>query len=316
METLPRAFSPSRVLSLAIASLALILLAWLAGPSASAQAAGKRIGLAQSSAVAPGPQARAKARAKAREAREARQRAKQAAKAASASALPPGTLLEAGFEQGLAGWNTAGVGEVIPSVGGGNVRTGAGAARVLLTGNLSRSELILGGDGGADTDGSPQFREGEEYWYGFSINIQQMVWGEPGAHNLFMQFKSDGEGSPNFGLDLWDYEGDDGESGGKGLWTEGDAMDGNRFLAPLDEGSWYDIAVHFRASSHGDGFYEVYLDGNLVDARSGVSMIVPGHSYGYIKNGLYRNGETAPGTSELLLDSAKLGTTQQAVTPS
>ena len=121
-----------------------------------------------------------------------------------------------------------------------------------------------------------------------------MVYGHPGAHNLIMQFKSDGEGSPNFGLQLWDYEGDDGISGGKGLWSHGDAMGGDRFLAPVSEHAWHDVAIHFRASSHDDGFYEVFLDGSLIDSRSGVSMIVPGRSSAYIKTGLYRNGETRP----------------------
>ncbi|HEX8752615.1 MAG TPA: hypothetical protein VF731_04285, partial [Solirubrobacterales bacterium] len=65
--------------------------------------------------------------------------------------------------------------------------------------------------------------------------------------------------------------------------------------------------------SQGAGFYEVFLDGKLVDARSNVSMIVPGHSYAYIKDGLYRNGGTNPGTSELFIDDAKLGTSAAAV---
>ncbi|MBA3867339.1 MAG: heparin lyase I family protein, partial [Solirubrobacterales bacterium] len=90
---------------------------------------------------------------------------------------------------------------------------------------------------------------------------------------------------------------------------------GERFLAPLSEHAWHDVQIHFKASSVGAGFYEVFLDGNLIDAQGGVSMIVPGHSYGYIKDGLYRNGGTNPGTSEIDLDSAKLGTTLAAVLP-
>ena len=142
-----------------------------------------------------------------------------------------------------------------------------------------------------------------------------MVYGSPtvGSHNLIMQFKSDGEGSPAFGLQLWDYEGDDGKSGGRGLWSHESAMGGDRFLAPVSERAWHDVAIHFRASSHDAGFYEVYLDGQLIDSRQGVSMIVPGHSYAYIKTGLYRNGGAAPGRSELLIDAAKLGTAAAAV---
>jgi len=208
------------------------------------------------------------------------------------------------------------VGEVIPTTTTSNVHSGSKAGRFLLTGSQNRSELILGGSGSYNTDGSPQFFEGEEYWYGFSFRIEKMVWGRPGAHNLMMQFKSEGEGSPNFGLDLWNYAGDDGRSGGKGLWTEGGAMGGNRFLAPLAEQTWYEVAIHFKASSRGAGFYEVFLNGKLVDARTNVSMIRSGRGYAYIKNGLYRNGTTAPGTSELLLDDAALGTARGAVTAS
>ncbi len=220
-------------------------------------------------------------------------------------------LREANCENGLSGWSTAGVGEAVPTVTSSSSRTGAKACRVVLSGTQNRSELIFGGSG----QEAVEFHEGDEYWYGFSFNIQQMVYGHPGDQNIIMQFKSDGEGSPAFGLQLWDYAGDDGHSGGKGLWSEGTAMGEQRYLAPVSERQWHDVAIHFKASAHGNGFYEVFLDGNLVDARSGVSMIVPGHSYAYIKDGLYRNGAASPGTSELLLDSAKLGTSATAVQP-
>jgi len=231
------------------------------------------------------------------------------------SPAPPATdgTLDAGFESGLMNWNTAGTGEAVPTVTSDIVRSGASAADVVLTGSEGRSELILGGNGGASTTGMVKFTEGEERYYAFSFYIQSMVYGEPGAHNLFMQFKSDGEGSPNFGLQLWDYAGDDGESGGRGIWSEGDAMGGNRFLAPVSEHQWHDVVIHFKASKLDAGFYEIFLDGQLIDSRSGVSMIRPDRSYGYIKNGLYRNGEEIPGTSELRLDAARLGTSWDSV---
>jgi Polysaccharide lyase len=222
-------------------------------------------------------------------------------------------LLEAGFEENLLNWNTAGVGEVIPAVTASIAREGSKSCEFVLTGNQNRSELILGGNGGGSTAGQIEFHEGDEYWYGFSFYIQQMVYGAPGAHNLIMQFKSDGTGSPEFGLQLWDVHGE------KGLWTGGPSQEvdgsGERFLAPLTEQAWHDVQIHFRASSVGAGFYEVFLDGNLVDAQTGVSMIVPGHQSAYIKDGLYRNGATAPGTSEIFLDAAKLGQTQASVLP-
>ena len=191
-------------------------------------------------------------------------------------------------------------------------REGSKSCRVSLTGSQNRSELILGGNGSDSTRGTEEFHEGSEYWYGFSVFVKQMVYGKPGAHNLIMQFKSDGTGSPLFGLQLWNVNGQ------KGLWTGGPAQEtnhgGERFLAPLAENAWHDIQIHFKASEVGAGFYEVFLDGKLIDAKSNVSMIVAGRGEAYIKDGLYRNGGTNPGTSELFLDSAKLGTTQAAVT--
>ncbi len=227
----------------------------------------------------------------------------------------PAALVEADFENGLSGWNTAGVGDVVPKVTTDIVRDGAKSSAIKLTGEQDRSELILGGNGGGSTAGMIQFREGDEYFYGFSFYIETMVYGEPGAHNLIMQFKSNDSGSPNFGLQLWDYAGDDGHSGGRGLWSHGNAMGGDRFLSPVAEQTWHDVIIHFRASSVGAGFYEVYLDGALIDTRSGVSMIVPGASFAYIKDGLYRNGEEIPGTSEIRLDAAKLGDTMESVLP-
>jgi Polysaccharide lyase len=227
----------------------------------------------------------------------------------------PAPLLEAGFENGLIGWNIGGVGEVVPTVVSDIVRSGSKSAKVILTGSQNRSELILGGSGTANVDNTVRFVEGDEYWYAFSFYIDSMVYGRPGAHNLIMQFKSAGTGSPNFGLQLWNYVGDDGQyaKNPKGLWSHGASMGGDRFLALAAEHTWHDIAIHFRASSTNAGFYEVYLDGNLVDSRSGVSMILPGVSNAYIKNGLYRNGGTIPGTSEIRLDAAKLGASRASV---
>ena len=225
----------------------------------------------------------------------------------------PAAIAEASCERGLSGWNIAGVGEVVPSVVQHN---GVGVCRFLLTGQQSRSELGFGGNGTADPVGSPSFVEGDEYWYGFSFYIGQMIWGHPGSQNLIMQFKSEGEGSPNFGLQLWNWSGEDG-NGGRGLWSEGESMkvggEEHRFLAPISEQAWHEIQIHFKASSTGAGFYELFLDGNLLETRRNVSMILPGKRSAYIKDGLYRYGPVATGTSELLLDDARLGTTQASV---
>ncbi len=219
-------------------------------------------------------------------------------------------MLESNFESGLTGWNTAGVGEATPTVVSDIVRSGSKSAKVILTGSQDRSELILGGNGTGSTAGTRKFAEGDEYWYGFSFYIQSMVYGRPGAHNLIMQFKGDDSGSPGFGLLLWDYQGH------KGLWSHGAGMGGDRFLAPAAEQQWHDVVIHFKVSRVGAGFYELYLDGKPIDSLSNTSMLVPEAGYGYIKNGLYRNGGNIPGTSEIRLDAARLGTSLASVTGS
>lgn len=224
-------------------------------------------------------------------------------------------ILDAGFESGLFNWNTAGVGDVIPAVSTDIVRTGAFAGDFTLSGGQSRSELILGGNGNGSANNAIHFNEGDEAFYAFSFYIESMMYGRPGAHNLILQFKGDDDGSPNLGLQLWDYEGDDGQSGGRGLWSHSDAMDGDRFLAPAAEGQWHDVLIHFRTSAAGAGFYAIYLNGALIDARNGVSIIPPGANYVYLKNGLYRNGNSIPGTSELRIDASKLGPTAASVVP-
>lgn len=310
--------APARFALCALSALCALALAVVLALPAPAQAFTFRMSLSSRVEVAGGSAAGHRRQRRMIHRVASRSTAGRAPGSASAAPAEEGrTLIEAGFENGLENWNIAGVGEVVPTVVSGDARSGSHAARVVLEGSQERSELILGGDGGESIDGMARFEEGDEYWYGFSFNIQSMVYGGPGAHNLIMQFKSDGTGSPNFGLQLWDYEGDEGQYAGnsRGLWSHSDAMGGDRFLAPVSEHEWHDVAIHFKASSQNAGFYEVFLDGRLIDARSGVSMIVPGHEYGYIKDGLYRNGQTIPGHSEILLDAAKLGTTQASVSP-
>lgn len=219
-------------------------------------------------------------------------------------------IAEAGFEGGtLNGWSLCCT-LATPTVTSSDARSGTYSADVKLTGSEYRSELVFGGDG-SEKSSEITFKEGDNRYYAFSFKIISMVYGKPGGHNVIIQFKSDGEGSPQFALQLWNVEGK------KGLWTGGPAQEikggGERFLAAVSEGQWHDIVIHFVASEEGKGSYETYLDGTKVDSASGVSMIVPGTKSAYIKNGLYRNNETVTGTSELLLDKAALGKTLASV---
>jgi len=233
--------------------------------------------------------------------------------AADSSGDSEAGVVDAGFENGLDNWNTAGMGEVLPDLANDTVRTGAWSGRFALNGSQDRSELILGGNGNGSVNDAIRFYEGSEHYYAFSFYINSMTYGEPGAHNLIMQLKGTDEGSPYFGLQLWDYEGDDGESGGRGLWSHGEGMDGDRFLSPVSEHRWHDVVIHFRASAHGDGFYTVYLNGVLLDHRDGVTLIPPGADHDYIKSGLYRNGSEIPGNAEIRLDAVRLGPNLAAV---
>ncbi len=228
--------------------------------------------------------------------------------------VPVTPHLVADFENGLSGWSTAATSQVTPRLVGGIVRDGVRSSLVRLTGTWSRSQLILGGDGGGSDDGVVQIHEGDEYAFAFSFYIQTMVYGELGVDNAILRLKSDASETPAFGLQLWGpaVGGQDGE---RGLWSSGEAVGGDRFLAAVPEREWHDAIIHFRASSQGVGFYAVYIDGELVDARDAVSVIAPGSSYAQIEVGLYRSGGEVPGTSEIRIDAAKLGPTMESVQP-
>ena len=64
--------------------------------------------------------------------------------------------------------------------------------------------------------------------------------------------------------------------------------------------------IRFRASSEGDGFYILSLDGELVDARGEISLIAPGSSAAQIEVGLLRDSTRVQGTSEIRIDAASL----------
>jgi Polysaccharide lyase len=214
------------------------------------------------------------------------------------------TKLVANFENGLDGWSTAPAGNIPPRVVRGVVRDGANASAVRLTGEQSRSLLAFGGEGGSGD--AVQIHEGDEYTFAFSFYIQSMSYGEPGADNVILQFMSDASDTRTLGLQLWQDGIADPLNSGRGLWASGDAMGGDRFLAPLAERTWHDVMIRFRASSQGDGFYILSLDGELLDARGEISLIAPGSSSAQIEVGLLRDSTVVQGTSEIRLDAASL----------
>jgi len=227
----------------------------------------------------------------------------------------PSPQLVANFENGLQGWSTSAIDDVDPTVEPGIVRDGEKSSVIRLSGDQSSSQLILGGDGGSSGAGTVQIHEGDEYAFGFSFYIETMAYGVPGADNLVMRLKSDADDEPAFGLQLWDLPGYPWEASQRGLWSSGEAVGGDRFLVAVPERVWHDVAIRFKASSQGEGFYELYLDGQLVDARDAVSLIAPGSSYAQIEVGLFRDGDRVQGDSEIHLDAAKLGDTLESVQP-
>ncbi len=199
-------------------------------------------------------------------------------------------LFYSDFSNGLNDWSLGGVGDVVPKVASGPEGP---YCEVTLTGTQGRSELIMG-DNLHIVNGETVLYEFEEFIVpGFAYGSKSLGW------NLFTQFKSDGEGSPLLALDLWD------EGGKKGIWVEPDP-DPNYFVAPMAEGVWHRIALTITGSSEKAGGWALSLDGNEIDRQTGRDTILPGKTFAYIKNGLYRSGPTINATSKLRVRDVSL----------
>lgn len=156
-----------------------------------------------------------------------------------------------------------------------------------------------------------QVHEGDEHALSFSFYIQPTVYRAPEADNLIVQFRSESSERPSFGLQLWD----DGSGTQRGLWSSGEAMDGERFLSPVTEGGWHEVALYFQASSAGEGFYLAFLDGRLIDLRAGASLIASGSACAEIDVGLFRDGQPVAGSPEIFFGPTELEDTLEAVAP-
>jgi hypothetical protein len=156
-----------------------------------------------------------------------------------------------------------------------------------------------------------QVREGDERALSFSFFIQPTVYRAPGEENAVVLFRGEAGESPSAALQLWD----DASGSQRGLWSSGDAMGGERFLAPVAEGVWHEAVFCFRASSEDDGFYLLILDGQPVDARAWVSLIAPGSSSASVETGLFRDGERVLGSPDILFGPSTLGETLEPAIP-
>jgi len=126
--------------------------------------------------------------------------------------------------------------------------------------------------------GSVEIQAGDELEFSFSFYAEPTAFRLPGEEMPIVGIRSAESESASFSLQLWD----DGD-GQRGLWASGDAMGGERFLAPLAEGVEHQATLYLHASSEDDGFYVLTVDGLPVDARAWVSLIDPGSSYALIE---------------------------------
>lgn len=112
-----------------------------------------------------------------------------------------------------------------------------------------------------------EVRDGDEGDVSFQFVVEPSSFAAPGEDNSIVRFAGPAGETPTFALQLWD----DG-AGQRGLWSSGDAMGGERFLAPLSEGE-HELSVEFVASSEEDGLYRVAVEGLTVDWRAWVSLL-------------------------------------------
>lgn len=162
------------------------------------------------------------------------------------------------------------------------------------------------------------FREGDEYWFAFSMYLAEDFPVQDGWQ-VVTQWKNEGEGSPPVELEV-----DEGEffvGGGSGHPDGFDAF--RQSLGPAVTGRWIDWTFRIRFSAEpDDGEIEVWRDGEAVlptfRPESGTlyppvgGEDVPDVPQSYLKTGYYRDAEiSAPGT--LYYDGWKIGTTAESV---
>lgn len=166
-----------------------------------------------------------------------------------------------------------------------------------------------GGGSGGIVSGPVPIRDGDQLAYSFSFYVEPTAYREPGSENLILRFAATGA-APTFALQLWD----DG-NGGRGLWVSGDAMGGERFLAPLEDGVWHEAVLCFRASSEGDGFYVLLLDGEPIDARAWVGLLDGAGGETLLEAALVRDGAAVTDGADVSIGPAELGERLESVLP-
>ena len=153
--------------------------------------------------------------------------------------------------------------------------------------------------------------DGDELAFSFLFQVAPTAYRSPGEENLILRLGSEAGEEPSLGLQLWD----DGSGEGRGLWSSGEAMGGERFLTPLSEGAWHRVTIYLQASSSDDGFYLLTLDGEPTDARAWVSLTDTESGSAQLEVGLFRNGERVSDPTDVFFGPAMLGDGLESVQP-
>ena len=140
-------------------------------------------------------------------------------------------------------------------------------------------QSVIDREGDAGYVLSVQAEEGGEYAFALAFQVLETIYGEPGADSMVM------------------------------------AIGGEQLLVPLGVGTVHEAVVHLKAASDGTGFYATFFDGLPLAAASGISLIEPEDGEVRIELFFLHDGELVQGTSEIVFDAARLGSTLESVLP-
>jgi hypothetical protein len=170
---------------------------------------------------------------------------------------------------------------------------------------------MAGGPVEADPGEPIAVNDGDEIALSFLVQVAPTAYRLPGEENLILRLGSEAGEEPSLGLQLWD----DGSGEGRGLWSSGEAMGGERFLAPLSEGAWHRVTIYLQASSSDDGFYLLTLDGEPIEARAWVGLIESEGGSAQLEIGLFRDGQRISDPTDVFFGPAMLGDSLESVQP-
>jgi hypothetical protein len=178
---------------------------------------------------------------------------------------------------------SGGQGEIVTSP----VRAGRYAARYVMTGN-GRSESA-----------GARVPVGQDMWAGWSLNIPEDFPSDAsGTVSQFIGYQPPCHTGGNFHLKVRDDQ--------WGTWLRHRGERGNSTdtydLGPVRKGEWSDILVHARWTSGDDGFFELYVDGELLQRETGPTFVDCPQGP-YFKAGIYAG---APAGTTVYMDEYRM----------